>query len=55
MRRPTRPDAALVRILIGCMFIGVVTELETYRVYEAVLQTIKVATRNLSKASNFIT
>jgi hypothetical protein len=44
----------LVRVLIGCVFIRVVTELETYCIYEVVLRTIKVATRILSSASNFI-
>jgi hypothetical protein len=44
---------ALVRILIECVFIGVVTKSETYRGYEAVLQTIKVVARNLSGASDF--
>jgi hypothetical protein len=32
-----RPDAALVRILIGCEFVRVVTEPETCRIYEVVL------------------
>jgi hypothetical protein len=45
---------APVRILIGCVFVGVVTESETYGVYEMVFQTIKVSTHNLSRASNFI-
>jgi hypothetical protein len=54
LRRPTRLDAALVRVLIGCMFVRVVTELETCYIYEAVLHTIKVAVRNLAGASNFI-
>jgi hypothetical protein len=49
-----RPDAALVRVLIGCMFVKVVTELETCHIYEVVLQTIKVAAYNLLGASNFI-
>jgi hypothetical protein len=39
---------ALVRALIECVFIRVVTELETCLIYEVVLQTIKVAARNLS-------
>jgi hypothetical protein len=47
-------DAALVGVLIGCVFIRVVTELETYHIYEVVLQIMKVAARNLSEASNFI-
>jgi hypothetical protein len=45
---------ALVRVLTGFMFVRVVTESENYRIYEAVLQTIKAATRNLSGALNFI-
>jgi hypothetical protein len=32
----------------------VLSQLETYRIYEPVFQTIKVVTRNLSGASNFI-
>jgi hypothetical protein len=44
----------LVRVFIGCVFVRVVTESETCRIYEAVLQTIKIAIRNLSGASNFI-
>jgi hypothetical protein len=39
---------ALVRVLIGYMFIKVVTESKTCRIYEAVLQIIKAVTRNLS-------
>jgi hypothetical protein len=39
---------ALVRVLIGYMFIKVVTESKTCRIYEAVLQIIKTVTRNLS-------
>jgi hypothetical protein len=49
-----RPDTTIVRVLIGCVFVGVVTESKTYHIYEAVLKTIKAATRNLSGASNFI-
>jgi hypothetical protein len=45
----------LVRVLIGCVFVRVVTELKTYYIYEAVLQTIKVAADNLLEASNFTT
>jgi hypothetical protein len=45
---------ALVRILIRCVFVMVVTELKTCHIYEPVLLTIKVAVRNLSGASNFI-
>jgi hypothetical protein len=39
---------ALVRILIGCVFVRVVTELDIYHIYEAVLLTIKIVARNLS-------
>jgi hypothetical protein len=49
-----RLDAALVRVLIGCVFVRVVTELKICHIYEGVLRTIKVAARNLSGASNFI-
>jgi hypothetical protein len=55
LRWPMRPGAALVRVPVGCMFMWVVSESETYRIYEAVLQTIKAVTRNLSGAANFIT
>jgi hypothetical protein len=49
-----RLDAVLVRVLIWCVFIRVITELETYHIYKVVLWTIKATTRNLSAASNFI-
>jgi hypothetical protein len=49
-----RLDALLVRVLIGCVFIRVVIEPETCRIYEVVLLAIKIATHNLSRASNFI-
>jgi hypothetical protein len=45
---------ALVRVLIGCVFVMVVTELKICHIYEVVLQTIKAATHNLSEASDFI-
>jgi hypothetical protein len=45
---------ALVRVLIRCVFVRVVTKLETCRIYEAVLWTIKAVTSNISRASNFI-
>jgi hypothetical protein len=45
---------ALVRVLIRCVFVRVVIELETYHIYEMVLRIIKVAARNLSGISNFI-
>jgi hypothetical protein len=48
MRRPMRPNAALIRVLIGCEFIMVVTKLKICCIYEVVLQTIKAVTRNLS-------
>jgi hypothetical protein len=44
----------LVRVMIGCVFVKVVAELETCHIYEAVLRIIKVAVRNLSEALNFI-
>jgi hypothetical protein len=50
---PMRPDATLVRILIGYMFVRIVTELKIYRIYEAVLRTIKIATHNLSVGIKF--
>jgi hypothetical protein len=49
-----RPDAALIRVPIGCVFVRVVTELKTYHIYEAVLRTIKVAAHNLAGPSKFI-
>jgi hypothetical protein len=51
-----RPDAAFIRVLIGCMVVvvRVAKELEICHIYEAVLWTIKIATYNLSGASNFI-
>jgi hypothetical protein len=49
-----RLDAALVRVLIGCVFVRVVTELKICHIYEGVLRTIKVAAHNLVGASNFI-
>jgi hypothetical protein len=49
-----RLDAALVRVLIGCVFVKVVTELKTCHIYEVVLRTIKIAARNLLGTSNFI-
>jgi hypothetical protein len=47
-------DAILIRVLIECVFIRVVTELKICHIYEAVLRTIKVAVYNLSGALNFI-
>jgi hypothetical protein len=44
----------LVRVSIECVFVLVVLELKICHVYRAVLQTIKVADRNISSASNFI-
>jgi hypothetical protein len=49
-----RLDATQVRVLIGWVFVWVVTESKTYHIYEAVLQTIKVVAHNISRASNFI-
>jgi hypothetical protein len=45
---------SLVRVLIGCVFVRVVIESETCRIYEVIFRTIKVVTRNLSEALNFI-
>jgi hypothetical protein len=50
-----RLDAIRVRVLIGCVFVRVVLESETCHGYQVVLQTIKVATRNLSGPSNSLT
>jgi hypothetical protein len=50
-----RSDAVLVRVLIGCVFVRVITELKNYRIYESVIWTIKAVTHNLSEVSNFIT
>jgi hypothetical protein len=33
-------NATLVRVLIGCVFVGIVIESETCRIYETVLLTI---------------
>jgi hypothetical protein len=44
----------LVRVLIGCVFVRVVIEPKTFRIYEAVLQIIKTVTHNLSEVSNSI-
>jgi hypothetical protein len=54
LQRPIRPDVTLVRILIGCVLVGVVTESKICRAYKTALQTIKVAVHNSSGASNFI-
>jgi hypothetical protein len=35
------------------VFVGVVTESETYHIFEPVLETIKVATHNLFEELNF--
>jgi hypothetical protein len=42
-----RLDVNLVRVLIECVFVSVITELKTYHIYEVVLRTIKVTARNL--------
>jgi hypothetical protein len=44
----------LVGFLIECVFVRIVTELKTCRIYDAVLGTIKVSPHNLLRASNFI-
>jgi hypothetical protein len=41
-------------VSIGCMFVEIVTESKTYRIYKVVLLTIKVAACNASGASKFI-
>jgi hypothetical protein len=46
-------DTTLIRVSIGYAFIGIVTEFETCHIYKAVLQTIKVATRNSFGVTNF--
>jgi hypothetical protein len=43
--------AAQVRVLIGCVFVEIVTESETCHICRAVLLTIYVAARNSSGAS----
>jgi hypothetical protein len=45
---------SLVRVLIRCIFVRVVTELKTCHIYEAVLWTIKAVICNLSGVSNFL-
>jgi hypothetical protein len=47
-------DASLVRVLIGCVLVRVVTELNICHVYKSILRTIKVAIHNILWASNFI-
>jgi hypothetical protein len=49
-----RLDLVQVRVLIGCIFVYIITESETCHVYEVVLQTIKVVARNLSRASKLL-
>jgi hypothetical protein len=47
-------NVTLDKVSIGYVFVGIVTESETYCIYEAVLLIIKVAACNLLGASNFI-
>jgi hypothetical protein len=42
-----RSDTVLLRVMIRCVFIRIVTELKNYYIYKTVLQTIKLADRNL--------
>jgi hypothetical protein len=51
---PTRLDVVLVRVLIECVFVKVIIESETCRIYEVILQTIKADIHNLPVALNFI-
>jgi hypothetical protein len=44
---------AQCRVPIGCVFMGIVTESKTCRIYKAVLLTIKIAAHNLSGATQF--
>jgi hypothetical protein len=37
-------------VLVGCVFIEIITESETCYIYKTVLLTIKVAARNVSRA-----
>jgi hypothetical protein len=49
-----RLDATIISVLIGYVFVGIVTELENCRIYEVILLIIYVAISNLLGASNFI-
>jgi hypothetical protein len=42
----TKPEN---RVLVGCVFIEIVTESETCHIYKTVLLIIKVVSRNVSK------
>jgi hypothetical protein len=46
-------DAELVKVLIRCIFISIITELKTYRIYNMVIRSTKTVTRYLSGTSNF--
>jgi hypothetical protein len=37
-------------VLVGCVFVEILTESKTYHIYKAVLLTIKVAFHNVSGA-----
>jgi hypothetical protein len=49
-----RSDTVLVRVLIDCVFVSIVTALKTCHIYKMIFWTIKVVARKLSEASNFI-
>jgi hypothetical protein len=53
LQQSTMLNAVLLRVLISCVFVSVVTELKTCHIYKAVLRIIKIAVHNLSGASNF--
>jgi hypothetical protein len=46
-------DAELVKVLIRCIFIRIIIELKTYRIYNMVIRSTKTVTRYLSETSNF--
>jgi hypothetical protein len=54
LQRPTRSGAAQVRVLIGCVFVWVVTEFETYHIYKAILQTINIVAQTLSRVLELV-
>jgi hypothetical protein len=51
---PMRLDAVWLRVSIGCVFIWIVTELETIYIYKAVLQTIKVVDQTPTRVSELL-
>jgi hypothetical protein len=38
------------RVLVGCVFVEIVTQSETYHIYKVVLLTVKVGARDASRA-----